>query len=112
MLGIVQRYQIRDTLIKRLANMASLPALARLLRLPAFSVRKRYISVSYGLVLHTMIAMSETGVGSAYSEERIPSESQLTTRAPLLEPVRHASDSFRMQRMMQTVHMERSNILH
>jgi hypothetical protein len=36
-----------------------------------------------------MNAVSKIGVQSTYSEERIPSESQLTTDAQLLEPLRH-----------------------
>jgi hypothetical protein len=36
-----------------------------------------------------MNAASKIGIQSTYSEERIPSESQLTTDAPLLEPLRH-----------------------
>jgi hypothetical protein len=38
---------------------------------------------------HAMAATSEIGIRSTYREERIPSESQLTTNAPLLEPLRH-----------------------
>jgi hypothetical protein len=36
-----------------------------------------------------MAATSEIGIRSTYREERIPSESQLTTNAPLLEPLRY-----------------------
>lgn len=36
-----------------------------------------------------MNAASKIGVQSTYSEERVPSESQLTTDAPLLESLRH-----------------------
>jgi hypothetical protein len=39
---------------------------------------------------YDMNGKSEMEVRSTYSEERIPSESQLTTNAPLLEPLHHS----------------------